>query len=375
MRVPEHAVLNALFLAPGVSGGPETYLRGLAPALAAEFPHLRLTVVTTVSGAVALRELGFSDFAAVRALPCEDGQRGRRTLAEQVLLPRAARRAGGQLIHSLASTAPVRPRLPAVITLHDATFLRVRTFGALTTFGMRHIILGAARRADVLLTGTAASRDEVCETLGLDPARFLVVHHGHGRPPAGEPMAEIEVRSRHRLEGSRVVLCVGAKRPHKNQEVLLRAAAALDDDVVVVLVGHAEAYDATLRTLADEVGVAGRMRFVEPVPDGELEGLWRLADCFAFPTLGEGFGIPVLEAMDHGLAVACSDIPVLREIGGDLPFFFDPRSSDDAARAIRLALSDPARAALGPAHAARFTWERAAHGTYAGYERALATAA
>jgi glycosyltransferase involved in cell wall biosynthesis len=372
---PIHVVLNALFLAPGVSGGPETYLRGLAPALATEFPQLRLSVVTTVSGAAALQELGFADFARVHALPCEDGQRGRRTVAEQVLLPRAARRVGGQLIHSLASTAPLRPRLPAVITLHDATFLRVRTFGALTTFGMRHVIVSAARRADVLLTGTAAARDEVCETLGLDPARFLVVHHGRGRPPAGEPMAESEVRARHRLQGSRVVLCVAAKRPHKNQEVLVRAAAALDDDVVVVLVGHAEAYDATLRALAGELGVAGRMRFVEPIPDGELEALWRLADCFAFPTLGEGFGIPVLEAMDHGVAVACSDLPVLREIGGDLPVFFDPRSPGDAAGAIRRALSDPARAARGPAHAARFTWERAAHGTYAGYERALAAAA
>ena len=372
MRVPEHVVLNALFLAPGVSGGPETYLRGLAPALAAEFPRLRLTVVTTTSGAARLRELGFSDFAQVRALPCEDGQRVRRTVAEQILLPLAARRAGGQLIHSLASTAPLRPLLPAVITLHDATFLRMRTFGALTTFGMRHVIVGPARRAEVLLSGTSAARDEVCATLGLDRDRFLVVHHGHGRTFAGQPIAESEIRARYRLEGARVVLCVAAKRPHKNQEVLVRAAAALDGDVVIVLVGHAEPYDRTLRTLAAQAGVAERLRFVEPVPDPDLEALWRLADCFAFPTLGEGFGIPVLEAMDHGLAVACSDIPVLREIGGELPVFFDPHSPPEAARAIGVALGDPARAARGPAHAAEFTWERAARGTYGGYERALA---
>ncbi|MGD0981218.1 MAG: glycosyltransferase, partial [Solirubrobacteraceae bacterium] len=319
MPVPEHVALNALFLAPGVSGGPETYLRGLAPALASEFPRLRLTIVTTGSGASFLRELGFLDFAQIRALRCEDGQRARRVFAEQLLLPRAARSAGAQLIHSLASTAPRYPRMPAVITLHDVTFLRMRTFGAVTTFGMRMVITAPAPHADVLLSGTAAARDEICETLRLDPARFIVVPHGYGRATAAEPVPETEVRTRYRLEGVRVVLCVAAKRPHKNQEVLVRAAAQLDADVVVVLVGHAEPYAAVLRTIANELGVEGRIRFVEPVPDAELEGLWRVADCFAFPTLGEGFGIPLLEEMDHGLAVACSDLPVLREVGGDLP--------------------------------------------------------
>jgi glycosyltransferase involved in cell wall biosynthesis len=346
----------------------------LAPALAAEFPKLRLTVVTTVSGAAFLRELGFSDYAQVKALRCEDGQRVRRVLAEQLLLPQAARSAGAQLIHSLASTAPRFPRMPAVITLHDVTFLRMRTFGPVTTFGMRMMIVAPARRADVLLSGTAAARDEVCETLGLDPARFLVVHHGRGRATAAAPVPAAELRARYRLEGARVVLCVAAKRPHKNQEVLVRAAAQLDGDVVVVLVGHAEPYAEALRAVAGGLGVEGRIRFVDPVPDGELEGLWRLADCFAFPTLGEGFGIPLLEAMDHGLAVACSDLPVLREVGGELPVFFDPHSPEDAARAIRLALSDKARAARGPAHAAQFTWERAAQGTYSAYERALVAA-
>jgi glycosyltransferase involved in cell wall biosynthesis len=371
---PEHVVLNALFLAPGVSGGPETYLRGLAPALAGEFPHLRLTVVTTASGAAFLRELGFGEFAEVRGLACEDAQRMRRTLAEQLLLPVVARRAGGQLIHSLANTGPLWPRLPAVLTLHDVTFLRIRTFGAVTTMGLHAVVGGAARRADVLISGTAAARDEVCETLGLDRDRFIVVHHGRGRVSSVQPVAESEVRARHRLVGARVVLCVGAKRPHKNQEVLVRAATELDDDIVIVLVGHPEPYEQTLRALAAELGVSERVRFVNPVPDAELEALWRLAGCFAFPTLGEGFGLPLLEALDHAVTVACSDLPVLREVGGGLPVFFDPHSGADAARAVRLALADPERGARGPAHAAQFTWERAARGTYAAYERALAAA-
>ncbi len=80
-------MLNALFLDPSVSGGPETYLRGLAPALARVAPDTRFTVVTTRSGASALRADGWSAWAEVRSLPCEDGQRLRRTAAEQLMLP------------------------------------------------------------------------------------------------------------------------------------------------------------------------------------------------------------------------------------------------------------------------------------------------
>src|SRR5882762_224136 len=100
MASPTHVLLNALYLSPGVSGGPETYLRGLAPALAAGFPEIELTVATTPAGAAALRADGWGEFARLLALPCEDGQRIRRQWAEQVLLPRAARASGAQIVHS-----------------------------------------------------------------------------------------------------------------------------------------------------------------------------------------------------------------------------------------------------------------------------------
>src|SRR4029077_15377937 len=177
MAPPRHVWLNALYLAPGVSGGPETYLRGLAPALAEEFPDLRLTVATTPSGLAALRADGWEQFASLLAFPCEDGQRIRRQWAEQVLLPRAARRARAEIVHSLASVAPVYAGTRAVVTLHDVTFLLRPTFGRLTSWGMGLLVKSASRRADALIAGTAAARDEICSVLRLDPARFTVVHH------------------------------------------------------------------------------------------------------------------------------------------------------------------------------------------------------
>jgi glycosyltransferase involved in cell wall biosynthesis len=170
------------------------------------------------------------------------------------------------------------------------------------------------------------------------------------------------------------VLCVGAKRPHKNQELLVRAVPSLPEDAVVALVGHPETYDAELRSLAGELGVTERIRFIDFVPDAELEALWRLAACVAFPTLGEGFGLPVLEAMTRGVPVACSDIPVLREVGDDVPFYFDPRDPKSAATAIATAMDGGDRVQAGRERAAGFSWEKAALGTFDAYERAVARA-
>jgi glycosyltransferase involved in cell wall biosynthesis len=365
-------MLNALFLDPSVSGGPETYMRGLVPALARERPGTRLTVVTTRSGTVALRGDGWDEWADVRELPCEDGQRLRRTWSEQVLLPRLARRLRADVLHSLASLAPIRAQVPAAITVHDVTFVLRRTFSRITTIGMREIMTRAARRADSLLTGSAAARDEVCAVLGLDPATVAVVPHGAGRPPDVEPVPAARVRERHDLEGARVVLCVGAKRPHKNQGLLLGALGHLEQDVVVVLAGHAERYEDELRAQATRLGIEDRVRFLEFVPDAELEGLWRLAECAAFPTLGEGFGLPVIEAMARGVPVACSDLPVLREVGGDVPHYFAPDDPASAAAAIEAARADTGARTAGPRRAARFTWEESARLHWEAYERALA---
>ena len=374
MSSPRHVLLNALFLDPAASGGPETYLRGLAPALHAARPDARLTIATTRAGAAALRADGWDTWATIRELPCDEGQRGRRQLAEQVLLPLLARRVKADVVHSLASVAPIRvPGIAHAITLHDVTFFRMQTFNRVTTFGMQQVVSRAARHADALIAVTAAARDEIVEELGLPAERFSVVHHGATRPTPVAPAPEHEVRERYAIGDRRVVLCVASKRPHKNQALLVKAAGRLDDDVAIVLAGHPEPYDAELRALAGDLGVRERIRFADYVPDPDLEALWGIAGVAAFPTRAEGFGMPVLEALSRGVPVACSDLPVLREVSGGLARTFDPDDASGAATAIAGALAAPGEAAVeGPAWAARFTWEAAARGTWEAYERALA---
>jgi glycosyltransferase involved in cell wall biosynthesis len=363
--------LNALFLAPGESGGPETYLRQLVPALADEYPGVRLVVFTTGRGRRALAGAGWHDFADVRSLPTEEYRRVRRQLCEQLALPLAARRAGVELLHSLASTGPLRgPGLAMVLTLHDVIFTQHATFGRATTWGLNRVVPGAARRADSLIVASASARDEICSVLRLDPGRFTVVPHGVGPVPRVEPADEVVVRAKLGLERRRVVLCLAALRPHKNQEVLVRAAGSLPDDVAIVLAGPQERYVERVKELASELAVTDRVRVAGYVADPEVESLWSMADCGVFPTLAEGFGLPILEGMARGVPIACSDIPVLREVGGDVPRYFEPHDPAAAAAAITTSLGDRERGRLGVERASRFSWSDAARGTMEAYERA-----
>ena len=367
----QSVALNAMFLAPGDSGGPETYLRELVRGLSQEYPGLRMTVLTTRSGARALSADGFGDIAEVRSLPAEEYRRFRRQVSEQVLVQVHAHRAGAEVLHNVAATGPIHtPRLRSVATLHDVTFMHVPTFGRVTTWGLTQVIRRVARDADALITGSAAARDDICATLGIDPARFTVVPHGLTAARA-EPAPEDAVRERLRLAGGRIVLCVAALRPHKNQELLIRALPELPDDVTLVLAGRHEPYAERMRELAATTGAGDRLRLTGYASDEELEALWALAACAAFPTRGEGFGLPVLEAMAHGVPVACSDIPVLREVGGDVPLYFDPADPSGAAAAIVTALRNGERGRRGVERASRFSWADSARGTMDAYERAL----
>ena len=366
-----HVGLNAVFLDPGKSGGPETYLRNLVPALAGEFPGTRFSLATTRRGAAALKRDGFEDFAQIIELPTDEGERLNRLRAEEWLVPRLASRERWDIVHSMASVCPVWSRVPSVVTLHDVTFFRQRTFGWSTTFAMKEIVKRGSRHAAALITPTNASRDEICEELGLDPDDFVVAIHGAGRLPSVEPAPEEDVRERFGLRDKRVVLSVGAKRPHKNQMVLVRALTQLDPDIVVVLAGNEEPYDEELRAEAARLNVADRVRFPGYVSDADLEALWRLCGCMAFPTLGEGFGLPLIEGLQRGVPVAASDLPVLREVGADAAEYFDPNDPADVAATINDAFDDARLRTDGPARSAKFSWPEAARKTYEAYARAL----
>jgi alpha-1,3-rhamnosyl/mannosyltransferase len=223
-----------------------------------------------------------------------------------------------------------------------------------------------------------AGRREVAATLGLDPARIEVVHLGFGfgteRPAL---TAEAELRRRHGLGDAALVLTVSSSLRHKNLGRLLEAFAALDpgDAARLVVVGHAGRDQDALRDRAAALGLAERVVFTGWIEEADLEGFYAAASVFAYPTLMEGFGMPVLEAMRRRLPVACSNVSALPEVAGDAAEYFDPYDVESIAAALRRLLANPERRAeliaLGLERCRRFTWEDTARRTLAVYRDVL----
>jgi len=173
------------------------------------------------------------------------------------------------------------------------------------------------------------------------------------------------------------VLSVGNARPHKNLGLLLGALALIEPSRRPLLVLPGSGLDVVLARQVSDLGLDHDVRLPGWVADSDLERLFATSTAYICPSLFEGFGLPVLEAMQRGVPVACSDIPVLREVAGEAATFFDPRSPRSAATALEALVSDPVGAAelsrRGYERAAEFTWDRTAALTIASYERALAT--
>jgi glycosyltransferase involved in cell wall biosynthesis len=375
-----HIGLNLIFLVPGETGGMEVAARELIPALvAAAGEELRFTAFVNREAAA---EGSISELVATRTVPVRARRREQWVLGEQALLPPLAGRARVDLVHSLASTAPLWGPYRRVVTVHDLIYARFpEAHAGLREKGMRVLVPAAARRADRVIADSLSTRDDLIELLGIARERIDVVPLGLGAVRRAKPLPESDVRARLDLGERRVVLSLSAKRPHKNLLALIGALAAIPsaERPVLVLPGYPTAHERELRARAQALGVERDVRLRGWIDERELEGIWSLADAFVFPSLYEGFGLPVLEAMARGVPVACSNASSLPEVAGDAALLFDPRDESAIAGAITRLLSDPELAERlrerGRERARQFTWERTARATIESYGRALAAPA
>jgi glycosyltransferase involved in cell wall biosynthesis len=370
-----HVGFNLVFMVPGQTGGMEVAARALIPALRDAAPAARFTAF--VNREAAGEDLGVESVV----VPVDATRRVEWVRGEQQLLPGLAWRAGCDLVHSLGSTAPVHGRFVRVTTIHDLNYLVVPDahFG-LRALGMRVLVPLAAHRSARVIADSESTRRDLVERLRVPAERIDVVPLGLGRPVEAEPTPASELRERMALSDRPLVLSLSAKRPHKNLRGLLDAAARIPPErrPVLVLPGYPTPHEAELREHAAALGIADDVRFVGWTSDADIAGLFALSAAFVFPSLYEGFGLPVLEAMARGVPVACSDRASLPEVAGDAALLFDPGDPAAIAAAIETLLGDPARAdrlrAAGRERAAEFTWDRTAGLTLASYERALASA-
>ena len=370
-----HLAVNALFLQPRM-GGIETYVRRLLPAMLEVRPELRLSVFVNDKG----RELlegepwaGAIDLMHGRAL----GLRGTRALTEALALGALADRRGAEVVYSAAMTGPLRSRAARVIVVHDLIWLTNPDPAEWLTVQLwRRLVPAAARRADRVVTLASATRELVVERLGVDKERVDVVPHGRDEPDV-EPTEEAELRTRFELGEGPLVLAVSPAKAHQHLSRLVEAMRRVVDRhpaAVLVVPGNPTVLRSTVAGTAAELGLAPNVRFPGWVSDPDLEGLYRASSCLAFPSLVEGFGMPVLEAMARGLPVACSRASSIPEVGGDAVLYFDPHRPEDIAQTVVRLLDDPelvARmSAAGLERSRQFSWRRSAELTLDTCDRA-----
>jgi glycosyltransferase involved in cell wall biosynthesis len=370
-----HLGLNLIFLVPREMSGLETYARELTSALLHERPELRVTAFVNRE---ASSDATWQELVPTVTVPVYGRRRTAWVRGEQFLLPKLAQEAGVDVLHSLASTAPGWGSFSRVVTIHDVIYRIHPEAHGWRTLALLALIPLAARRSNRVIAPSETTRRDLVRLLDVPEAKIDVVPNGIGLPPADRWTSEEELRRRYDLGTRPLLLTVSLKRPHKNLMRLLEALALIPDErrPLLVLAGHATPYEQELREHASRLDVASNVRFLNWVPNEELEGLYRASSCFVFPSLYEGFGLPVLEAMTRGVPVACSNRGALAEVADDAALLFDPEQPHSIAAALDRLLADPVERArlrnAGRANAARFSWAETARKTLDSYESALA---
>jgi len=271
---------------------------------------------------------------------------------------------GVDLFHGLNQRLPARRYRRTVATFHDLFVMS----GEYSTPEFRqrftHLARQAASRSDLIVTVSHHTARQVEELLGVEPTRIRVVHHGADLPPQ-HPSPNTQHPPQRPL-----LLHVGAIQTRKNIARLVAAVEGLDAELV--LAGSDGYGAAEIRARIEASPARERIRCLGYVDRATLDGLYQTAAALVFPSLEEGFGIPVLEAMAAGLPVVTSNRSGTAEAAGDAAVLVDPTDVEAIRAGIERALGDAADLIRkGRERAAQFTWPRAARETLAVYRELL----
>lgn len=269
---------------------------------------------------------------------------------------------------------PTMPRVRTLLTVHDLSFLRCpEAFTPSLRRYLERAVPRSVARADRVLADSQATRADLIALLGATPDKVEVLYSGVDARfgPVAEPGERERLQARYGIGGRPYILSVGTLQPRKNYGRLIRAFGWLPAQEVILVIagGRGWLYD---DVLAEAKRLGERVRVLGFVADADLPALYRGAALFVFPSLYEGFGLPVLEAMACGVPVVCSNASSLPEVAGDAALLVDPLDVDALEGAMARALEDQRlrqeMIARGRTQAARFTWEQAARQLAAAFD-------
>ncbi|MDG4763875.1 glycosyltransferase family 1 protein [Solwaraspora sp. WMMD406] len=367
---------------PADRGGVGRYVDGLLGALGKLIGNsVELSVVALRTDAE--RYTRMLPAADVVAAPAAVAHRPARLAWEQTGLPLLAQQVAADVLHSPFYTCPMRAGCPVTVTVHDATFFTEpehydksrRTF-------FRSAIKTSLRRASRVIVPSKASRDELIRLLNADPARIDVAYHGVDQGAFHVPSDEEKARVRARLGlvGTGYVAFLGAKEPRKNVPNLIRgwvkAVRDRPEPPALVVAGGQGHDDDIDRAVAD---VPAHLRLLRPgyLRYADLPGFLGGALVAAYPSYGEGFGLPILEAMACGAPVLTTPRLSLPEVGGDA-VAYTSEVPDQIATDLAALLDDESRrlalTKAGVDRAKDFTWASSAEVHVASWSRAAALA-
>jgi glycosyltransferase involved in cell wall biosynthesis len=376
-------LIDALSVVPGETGGGETYIQELVNALGEVDHRNNYLVLVSPDSLHLFADLGQNfSFLTVKI---NNRLRPVRVLYEQLYLPVLARRWGANVIHfpgNIISLTCSLLGIPSVVTIQDASplfylsnfpsyvrKLRTRILIFLTRY--------AAKHSHAVITATKFSQREICTWTNVSAHKVFVVPHGCPHK-SDLNVDQASTLRRYGLVQPYVVI-VGRANKHKNLDFFVRAFAQAKRTYnfphQLVIAGPAGSGHIDLLASVAESRAEHFVRLIGYVPANDLPAIYQSSDLFAMPSLYEGFGFPVLEAMQLGVPTLLSSAASLPEVGGDAAVYVDPRDLTSIGTMLGKVLTDDAlRRRLGDRgkiQAAKFSWQKTALETIAVYEKVM----
>lgn len=263
--------------------------------------------------------------------------------------------------------APRFSPIPTIISIMDLSYIHYpQMFKQSDLYQLNNWTAYSARKASRIFTISQASKGDIMKEYGIPENRVVVTYPGVKMNPSKVKNSKV-LKEKYGIKGD-YLLFVGTLQPRKNVRKLIEAFSKIGKkDLTLVLVGKRGWLYEEILSAPKDFGVEREVRFLDFVPDEDLPTFYKNAVCFILPSLYEGFGLPVLEAMQYGCPVITSNVSSLPEAGGDAALYIDPNNVDDIANKISLILSDSKlRSGLiekGYKQVKKFSWEKTARET------------
>ena len=364
--------INLLYLLPGIVGGTETYAAGLLNGLAGIDTKDKFVVFVNRESAV-WPIPNQSNFSRV-ICPVNATSRSSRYFFEQFRLPLLLSKHRIDIIHSLGYVGPLLTPCFSVVTIPDLNFIALKhTLPRRKIFFLRFFSSQSVRWANRAITISNFSKKEISRNIKLEPGKITVTHLGSVKNDTSAHLENWEeVNEIYRISRP-YIIAIGGGTLHKNIPRLIKAFDILKKSFPhsLVIMGRLPA-DVNLSVESIGTELKDRILTTGYVPEKHILPLLRNADLFVLPSLYEGFGLPVLEAQQAGVAVACSNAASLPEVAGHGALYFDPNSIEDIADAIECCLGNSdLRSQLilkGRENLSRFSWKETALKTLTVYQ-------